>query len=131
MKKEPGIPQSMGSERVEHDLASEQQQQEKLTRAGVAAPIHGATPGGEGQGPLTLPPQQGAFHLPHTHTSTVFLGGAKFLRLGLKASFRVSLNISHVDDNDDNNGEDEAHLSSFPTTNSHMSGPDRELLMAL
>lgn len=71
------------------------------------------------------------FHLPHTHTSTVFLGGAKFLRLGLKASFRVSLNISHVDDNDDNNGEDEAHLSSFPTTNSHMSGPDRELLMAL
>ena len=74
MKKEPGIPQSMGSERVEHDLASEQQQQEKLTRAGVAAPIHGATPGGEGQGPLTLPPQ-----LPppsHTHFHS-FFGGSQ------------------------------------------------------
>ena len=57
--------------RVEHDLATEQQQQqEKQTRAGAAAAIHGATPGGEGHSPLTLPPQQGAFHLPHTHTST-------------------------------------------------------------
>ena len=74
----------MGSERVEHDLASEQQQQEKLTRAGVAAPIHGATPGGEGQGPLTLPPQQGAFHLPHTHTSTVFWGEPNSLDWGSK-----------------------------------------------
>ena len=53
------------------------------------------------------------------HTLPQLPGGkAKFLRLGLKASFHGSLNVSDIDDNNDNDGEDEAHLPSFPTTKS-------------
>ena len=110
--------QPMGSERVEHDLATEQQQREKQTRAGAAVPIHGPRLVEKDTAHSLFLPRR----VPSTsliHTLPQLQGGkTKFLRLGLKASFRGSLNVSDVDDNDDNSGEDEAHLPSFPTTNS-------------
>ena len=109
--------QPMGSERVEHDLATEQQQREKQTRAGAAATIHGPRLVEKDTAhSLFLPSRVPSTSL--IHTLPQLQGGkAKCLRLGLKASFRGSLNVSDVDDND-NNGEDESHLPSFPTTSS-------------